>query len=269
MEDKLIKVDKNGTKYYANYTCQRCGGLGGADKWQYTGWKCYECGGSGISHKPQIYKVYTPEYEAKLNAQRAKRAAKRLAEAEAKAEETRRDWLAKNQFDENGDTFIFTGNTYDIKDQLRKLGAKYSNALGWHINAPVDGYNMKTLNINDIATATLYGYTIDNLKVAEQLAPPQEEKPVSNYIGNVGDKIDMTVTLDHIAYWENSFRPWEHNLTYLYNFIDDNGNVLVWQTSKGLAIEDGTKVRVTGTIKEHNEYKEVKQTVLTRCKIEK
>jgi hypothetical protein len=140
--------------------------------------------------------------------------------------------------------------------------------MGWHISKPVDGYNMKSLNINNIATATLYGYTIDYVKVAEQLAPPQEEKPVSSYIGNVGDKIDMIVTLDHVAYWENKFRAWEHNLTYLYNFIDENGNVLVWQTSKGLGIENGAKVKVTGTIKEHNEYKEVKQTVLTRCKIQ-
>jgi DnaJ-class molecular chaperone len=121
MEDKLIKVDKNGTKYYANYTCQRCGGLGGSDKWQFTGWTCYECGGSGVSNKPDIYKVYTPEYEAKLNERRAKKAAKRLAEAEAKAEETRREWLAKNQFNENGDTYVFIGNTYEIKDELKAL----------------------------------------------------------------------------------------------------------------------------------------------------
>ena len=31
MADKLIKVDKNGTKYYADVVCRRCGGAGGAD----------------------------------------------------------------------------------------------------------------------------------------------------------------------------------------------------------------------------------------------
>jgi hypothetical protein len=28
-------------------TCNRCGGAGGADKWQMTGWTCYQCGGTG------------------------------------------------------------------------------------------------------------------------------------------------------------------------------------------------------------------------------
>ena len=27
-----LRTDKNGTKYYANYTCPRCGGAGGSDK---------------------------------------------------------------------------------------------------------------------------------------------------------------------------------------------------------------------------------------------
>ena len=37
-----LRTDKNGTKYYANYTCPRCGGAGGSDKWAFTGWTCYE-----------------------------------------------------------------------------------------------------------------------------------------------------------------------------------------------------------------------------------
>ena len=103
---EYIRTDRNGTKYYADYTCQRCGGAGGSDKWRFTGWSCYECGGSGKSHKPMIIKEYTPEYEAKLAERRAKRAAKKLAEAEIKAEETRAAWLEKNQFDTDGNTFV-------------------------------------------------------------------------------------------------------------------------------------------------------------------
>ena len=259
---EYIRTDKNGTKYYADYTCQRCGGAGGSDKWQFTGWTCYECGGSGKSAKPEIIKEYTPEYEAKLAERRAKRAAKRLAEAESKAEETRVAWLEKNQFDTDGNTFVFVGDTYAIKDELKALGAKYDCSMGWHINKPVDGYEMKKLNINDIATATLYGYTIDYVKVDAQLAPPQEEQKESSYFGNVGDKVDLIVTLDFIAYWESIY-----GTTYVYNFVDADGNVFVWKTSKGTAIENKKQVALKGTIKEHSEYKGVKQTTLTRCKV--
>lgn len=272
MKDKLIKVDKNGTKYYADYTCPRCGGAGGSDKWQFTGWTCYDCGGSGKSAKPQIYKVYTPEYQAKLDAQRAKRQAKKRAELEAKADETRKEWLDKHQFNENGDTYKILGDTYAIKDDLKALGAKYDSFLGWHTKTALEGFKNAKINISDIASETLYGYAMNYTVDLEEVInkdKPKEPVKVSEYIGNVGDKIEMTVTLDHVAYWLNKFREWEHNYTYLYSFKDDNGNVLVWQTSKGLALDDGAKVTIKGTIKEHNEYKEVKQTVLTRCKIVK
>ncbi len=69
-----LRTDKNGTKYYANYTCPRCGGAGGSDKWAFTGWTCYECGGTGESPTPVIEKEYTPEYRAKLDERARKRA---------------------------------------------------------------------------------------------------------------------------------------------------------------------------------------------------
>lgn len=78
-----LRTDKNGTKYYANYTCPRCGGAGGSDKWAFTGWTCYECGGTGESSTPVIEKEYTPEYRAKLDERARKRAeAKRAKQVE-------------------------------------------------------------------------------------------------------------------------------------------------------------------------------------------
>lgn len=80
MEDKLIKIDRNGTKYYLDERCPRCGGGGGDGKWMHTGWTCWECGGSGLARKPKVYKVYTDEYEAKLAERRAAKRSKYEAE---------------------------------------------------------------------------------------------------------------------------------------------------------------------------------------------
>lgn len=94
---KLIKIDKNGTKYYADDTCRRCGGLGERSEWYYTGRTCYECGGTGHS-KVRIEKEYTDEFMQKLTERRAKKLAEKLAkeeeerkahEAELRAEEER------------------------------------------------------------------------------------------------------------------------------------------------------------------------------------
>lgn len=45
------------------------------------------------------------------------------------------------------------------------------------------------------------------------------------------------------------------------------GDTVVWKTSKCLYVEDVTEI--TGTVKEHGEYRGEKQTELTRCKVNK
>lgn len=100
----LIKIDRNGTKYYeGNVPCSRCGGKGyyiiGICNGQpvlspIDNGICFKCGGSGVEHSK--WKEYTPEYEAKLEARRKARLEKKLAEQQAefearqKEEETKR-----------------------------------------------------------------------------------------------------------------------------------------------------------------------------------
>lgn len=81
MTRELLKIDRNGTKYYRviGATCPRCGGLGRSNAWSETGFICYECGGSGLTDITE--KEYDPVYLAKLEARRAKKAAKAAVEA--------------------------------------------------------------------------------------------------------------------------------------------------------------------------------------------
>ena len=269
-----FKTDKNGTKYYYDWTCPRCGGAGGADAWKFTGWKCYDCGGSGRTDKPSVYKEYTPEYQAILDQRRAKRQAKRNAELKAHEDETRAKWLASHQFNTDGETFLFLGNTYEKREEIKALGAQYNGVLGWHIEKPVDGYDFLKVHIDEVATPALaWGYTITAsvADIEERKAaalPAKENKSV--HVGNVGDRIAIRATLTHRASWENNFISWHPTSTYLHSFEDKDGNVYVWKTSNGLPrVEIGDTVTVRGTIKAHGEYNEVKQTELTRCRVEK
>ena len=77
---EYIRTDRNGTKYFNDWTCPRCGGAGQSDNWIATGKMCWACGGTGKRPQPRVVKVYTPEHQAKLDAQRAKREVKRLAD---------------------------------------------------------------------------------------------------------------------------------------------------------------------------------------------
>ena len=114
---------------------------------------------------------------------------------------------------------------------------------------------------------------------AERLAAEAEaariaaQKAISKHVGEVGKRYTTAAVLDHTAWFEvDSFRGFGKDTVYIHTFKDAEGNVLIWKTSKGLGIENiikGDAVEITGTVKEHNEYKDEKQTVLTRCKIKK
>lgn len=108
-------------------------------------------------------------------------------------------------------------------------------------------------------------------KEAERLAEEKriaELKAISQHVGTIGERIEFDAVIDHSAWFEYpSFRGFGMDTMYIHSFKDDKGNVLVWKTANGLGIEKGERVHIKGTIKEHNVYRDEKQTVLTRCKV--
>ena len=268
MEKKFIKIDKNGTKYYSDCTCQRCGGTGRMPYYIYNG-ICFECNGSGIS-KERIIKEYTPEYQAKLD---AKKAAKREAAEAAKISELM-DHKAEN-LERLGfkdcKTYCVCGDTYEIKDELKAAGAKFSRELGWHFSEPVTGYACIEIAADDVISDELdWWYGKPCFKFAENAAEivkakmPKKEI-CSEYVGNIGDKVSVDLTLKRAYSYETSF-GYRTQTVYINSFEDEDGNVYVWKTQSWLG-EEGKTYWVSGTIKDHSEYKGIKQNILTRCKI--
>ena len=140
MELQYFKTDKNGTKYFYDWMCPRCAGAGFADKWINTGRVCFACGGSGKRSVAKIVKEYTPEYWAKLEAKRQAKAAKE-EEARKQYEEEHADEIAakraaedqrifefrcsENGCGKDGIGFVLTGNTFPVKDQIKKAGGRW------------------------------------------------------------------------------------------------------------------------------------------------
>ena len=56
---------------------------------------------------------------------------------------------------------------------------------------------------------------------------------------------------------------WKQTTSYMYLMTDKDGNKYKWSTSKYFNEDEDVKLK--GTVKEHAEYKGIKQTVLTRC----
>lgn len=268
-----IRTDKNGTKIYHDYTCQRCGGVGGASQWQFTGYTCYECGGTGESRKPQIIKEYTKEYEAKLAERAKKRAEKRLAEQLHAFNENRLAIAEAHGFNSNGKIYVVAlADTFKIKDELKEAGAMYRSGLNWYFLTEQEHFQTIEIDYEECLNVypehgTMAWKNLSEIKeVLANKLPQIEEK--SEYVGSIGDKVEFAGTFVRSTSYEiPSFRGFGTDLMFIHIFRDENENCFIWKTSRCFNIEEGKQVRVKGTIKAHEEYKDTKQTILQRCKV--
>ena len=270
-----IRTDKNGTKYFADYTCKRCGGQGGLPQWTYTGYTCYECGGTGVSTKPDIYKEYTPEYAAKLEERRAKAREKKRLERIEQIKNKLPEIYQNHGFSSDGKIFVVTGNTYEIREELKVAGAKWFSALrSWGFTEDTDKYPTVQISFDECYTVDMetgyvnWNYETGNEDLIKSKMPKEEGKPESEFIGAVGDKLSQVVTfVRYFEYERNSYSGWGKELARIYKFVDDSGNVLIWNTSSWKNLQEGTKYTIKAKVKEHNTYHGEKQTILTRCNI--
>ncbi len=90
----------------------------------------------------------------------------------------------------------------------------------------------------------------------------REARPVSQWVGQPKDKLELDVTVRGDTAIDGQW-----GITHLYTLVGDDGNVFKWFSSRDVGLAPDQHLRITGTVKGHEEYREVKQTLLTRCKI--
>lgn len=231
---------------------------------------CYQCGGKKYIEKK--VRLYTKaEYDTmqknneKTKQKRAEAAeAKRLAEFDAK----RTKWLSDNGFDAEGNTFLYVKeDSYQKKDELKAAGYKYNPVLKWHGPA-AGGFEEATEvhNVEEFYQLTAWGaYTMlkDAASKVESIIEASRPASTSEWIGEVGEKLcDVAVTLVSVHGFEGKF-----GYSQVVKFETEEGNVLVWFTGVDIKIEVGDSCFLTGTVKKHDQYKDQKTTIVTRCRL--
>lgn len=84
----------------------------------------------------------------------------------------------------------------------------------------------------------------------------------STHIGTIGEKIKGNeVTVYNISSFES-----QYGVVWFVSMIDSNDNVLIWKTSNRDANKGDVKVIKTAIVKEHSEYKGIKQTNVKNVK---
>ena len=124
------------------------------------------------------------------------------------------------------------------------------------------GINMKTLLSQDAVKYESFGFLSYAIVAMNRYLNKSMDKSISQYVGKVKDKIESTLKVTGISAFATRFGE-----STLYRFVDENNNILILFSSKEIEAEKGKRYRISAIVKEHNEYRGVKQTILTRCKI--
>ena len=154
---------------------------------------------------------------------------------------------------------------FESNEEYLECVEKANKILSWVRDITPD--NTYMYNINAIAKL---GYiTWKQIGFVSSMVPTyhnaMEKAKVStvesNFIGNVGDKkVEFSGKVVSIFAFSSTF-----GTIYMHK-IDCYGNIVIYKTSKIFADED-QEIKFVGTIKSHEVYNGIKQTVVTRCKL--
>lgn len=134
-------------------------------------------------------------------------------------------------------------------------------------------HNMRTICAEDVAKSADLGILISLVptysrhieteaqRLEREEARASEKK--SEHVGSIGERITIAVASIEHAYTSDSI----YGLSFLYKITDTAGNVFTWWASNGLNVGENEYVSLVGTVRAHESYRGVKQTVLTRCKL--
>lgn len=270
--------DKNGKLYTkVKSICNKCNGKGIAISHVENGVPipyvpdagiCYSCQGVGSFNKE--VRLYTEAEYNKMTEINEKNRQRREAELEQKMKDNyakkKSEWLLNEGFSSTGETFIITGDSYSIKEELKSKGWRYNKVLRWH-KAEAGDYAERCIKVNvtEVADFSAWGsatYKSSAMKLIEDKINAVTTVKETKFYGEVKDKIkDLEVTVSGIRSFDGMY-----GRTMIYTFEKDDA-VFTWFTTSYKDIEVGDTVKLSGIIKGHEEYKNVFQTVLTRCSI--
>lgn len=83
----------------------------------------------------------------------------------------------------------------------------------------------------------------------------------SKHIGNIGDKVTLTITVDRIVVIEGHY-----GTNYITIGRDEHGNVVTYKGCTNIG-DKGDTTTLKASVKDHTIYNEVKQTIIQRPKV--
>lgn len=248
--EKQIKTEERKGKPWelVSMSCTRCGGSGYVP-YYVDGGVCFKCGGNGRELKWR--RILTDKEKASRERAKVRRVEKKAEEQRQRLIELE---LINKEFMENSTYIVNLNNTYDIKEELKELGGRFTSELGWHFNTKVDKFPTIEIKNNDLYDSK------DNLKYGAS-GIVQDHKDEFNgvegqKVGTIGEKVSVSLTLERSFPFDGAYGGGT-----CYVFKDDSNNTLVWYTNTKKEIPTET-FDAFATIKRHSTYNGVQQTYI-------
>ena len=134
-------------------------------------------------------------------------------------------------------------------------------------------YNLVALTEEDYFNMRRYTGIVASIIMAYRRAHGFDERGekkeiVSTHQGEIKERLkSLTVTITRRTDLEiDAYVGGGYEMLKIHNMEDEAGNVYVWKTISQKLVEGATYL-IDGTVKAHNEFNGVPQTVLARCKI--
>ena len=166
----------------------------------------------------------------------------------------------------------------NFSELMEAAGPEADTIIDYYKNIEIEGYNdylqnLKTFATAGVAAARDYGYVVSMVPSYRRDVERREitkkreeahklEAAHSEYYGEIGQKVKLHFNNCTLVTTSDS----QFGTSYLYKFIDEAGRIFTWWTSN-IVYKAATDIVVSGTIKAHTEFRDVKQTELTRCRV--
>lgn len=162
--------------------------------------------------------------------------------------------------------YYYNGDRYSNLPPYRPTAGEYETAdkvIEWAgtIDTSSDyNFNINKLAKNEYCSYRFAGYVTSMIASYNKVMNLLKDKKDSNHVGIIGKREEMDLTFLSEYGW-NTMYGFQH----CYKFEDMFGNIIVWKSINSESFEKDKTYKIKATFKKHTEYKNVKQTEISRA----
>lgn len=123
-------------------------------------------------------------------------------------------------------------------------------------------HNIRAIARSGMVGMRTAGFAASIIPAYDRAIAKLQSPKISKHIGEIKSRIDLTLSLKDIFIGESTY-----GIFYKYTFLDQDNNIFVWISSYDHKLEKGNHYKINGLVKDHSEFRNQKQTILSHCKV--